>query len=234
MPRLIVQPYGLWGRLLFLPPALPRTPAPGFLPPMLRIGLTGNIASGKSTVAKRLAELGARVIDADQLAREAVAPGTAGLAAVAERFGEAITSPDGSLDRAALRHRVFGNPEELDALNAIVHPEVGRLRAEQAQKAELARVRVLVDEIPLLFEAGLADQFDAIVFVDAPADERLRRLMDDRGLPRADAEAMMSSQGDVAPKRERATWIIDNDGSLEELIARTDDVWQHLMARIGP
>ncbi len=201
---------------------------------MLRIGLTGNIASGKSTVARRLAERGARVIDADQLARQAVAPGTPELAAVARRFGEALIRVDGTLDRAALRERVFTHAAELSALNAIVHPKVARLREEQAQQAKVARVRVLVDEIPLLFEAGLADQFDAIIFVDAPADERLRRLMQDRGLPRGAAEAMMSSQGDVAPKRARATWIIENDGSLEELIARTDDVWQHLMARIGP
>lgn len=201
---------------------------------MLRIGLTGNIASGKSTVAKRLADLGATVIDADQLAREAVAPSTPGLAAVIDRFGRDLLLADGSLNRAALRERVFADRAELDALNAIVHPQVARLRATRAEAAELARARILVDEIPLLFEAGLADQFDAIIFVDAPASERLRRLMQDRGLPRDAAEAMMSSQGDVAPKRARATWIIDNDGSREELIARTDDVWQHMMARIGP
>lgn len=200
---------------------------------MLRIGLTGNIASGKSTVSRRLAELGARVIDADVLAREAVAPGSAGLAAVAGRFGAAVLRADGTLDRGAMRRRVFANADDLAALNAIVHPEVGRLRAERARAAEAEGVRVLVDEIPLLFEAGLANEFDAIVFVDAPAEERLRRLMMDRGLPPDVAQAMMSSQGDAAPKRERATWIIDNDGSLDSLLARTDAIWQSILARTG-
>jgi len=201
---------------------------------MLRIGLTGNIASGKSTVSRRLAELGAHVIDADVLAREAVAPGTAGLAAVIARFGDAVLRADGTLDRGWLRARVFGDPAELAALNAIVHPEVGRLRGERALAAQADSVEVLVDEIPLLFEADLADQFDAIVFVDAPAEERLRRLMMDRGLPRDVAQAMMSSQGDVEPKRRRATWVIENDDSLDSLRARTDVVWQSILARTGP
>lgn len=205
-----------------------------FVSRMIRIGLTGNIASGKSTVSRRLAELGARVIDADVLAREAVAPGTAGLSAVISRFGQELLSPDGTLDRAALRTRVFRNPNELAALNAIVHPEVGRLRFERAREAEEIGVRVLVDDIPLLFEAGLADQFDAIVFVDAPVEERCRRIMEHRGLSNVDAQAMIASQGDVAPKRERATWLIENDGSLDDLVARTDVVWQHILARVGP
>ncbi len=201
---------------------------------MQRIGLTGNIASGKSTVSRRLAELGARVIDADVLAREAVAPGTTGLAAVVAHFGDAMLRPDGTLDRGRLRARVFSDPAELAALNAIVHPEVGRLRAERALDAQADDVEVLIDEIPLLFEAGLADQFDAIVFVDAPAEERLRRLMMDRGLPPDVAQAMMSSQGDVDPKRQQATWIIENDGSRDSLLARTDVVWQRILARTGP
>jgi len=200
---------------------------------MLRIGLTGNIASGKSTVSRRFAELGAHVIDADVLAREAVAPGTAGLAVVIARFGDAVLRADGTLDRGRLRARVFGDPAELAALNAIVHPEVGRLRGERALAAQADSVEVLVDEIPLLFEADLADQFDAIVFVDAPAEERLRRLMMDRGLPPDVAQAMMSSQGDVEPKRRRATWVIENDGSLDSLRARTDVVWQSILARTG-
>jgi dephospho-CoA kinase len=185
-------------------------------------------------VSRRLAEHGARVIDADVLAREAVAPGTPGLAAVIARFGDSLLRTDGSLDRGKLRERVFGDPDALAALNAIVHPEVGRLRAERARAAEAEGVRILVDEIPLLFEAGLADEFEAIVFVDAPAEERLRRLMMDRGLPPDVAQAMMSSQGDVEPKRQRATWVIHNDGSLDSLLARTDAVWQRILARTGP
>lgn len=201
---------------------------------MLRIGLTGNIASGKSTVSRRLAEHGAHIIDADVLAREAVAPGTDGLKAIVVRFGAEMLREDGTLDRAALRLRVFRDPDELAALNAIVHPEVGRLRAERAREPDAAGGRVLIDEIPLLFEAGLASQFDAIVFVDAPVAERLRRIVEHRGLPTADAQAMIAAQGDVAPKREQATWIIENDGSLDLLIARTDAVWQHILARVGP
>ncbi len=201
---------------------------------MLRIGLTGNIASGKSTVSRRLAELGARVVDADVLARESVAPGTPALAAITNRFGTAVLNADGSLNRKTLRELVFNNPEALGDLNAIVHPEVGRLRAQRAREALGDGVMIFVDEIPLLFEAGLADQFDAIVFVDAPAAERLRRLMQDRGLPSDVAQAMMSAQGEVAPKRARATWVIDNDGTRESLLERTDAVWQDMLALIGP
>lgn len=200
---------------------------------MLRIGLTGNIASGKSTVSRELARLGARIVDADVLAREAVAPGTPTLALVAERF-EGVLQHDGTLDRAALRARVFGQPDELAALNAIVHPEVGRLRALRAAAAESDGVRVLVDEIPLLFEAGLANQFDAIVFVDSSAAERFRRLTEDRGLPAEVARAMMSSQGAVAPKRAQATWVIENNGSRESLLERVGEVWQEILARSGP
>jgi dephospho-CoA kinase len=201
---------------------------------MLRIGLTGNIASGKSSVARRLAASGARVLDADQLAREAVAPGTPALAAIVARFGEAVLHPDGSLNRGALRQRVFGHPDALAALNGIVHPEVGRLRAMRAREAEAEGVSVLVDEIPLLFEANLADQFDAIVFVDAPEPVRLARLMRDRGLPESDARAMMTAQADVAPKRARATWIVENDGSREALDSQVDAMWQAMLARFRP
>jgi dephospho-CoA kinase len=201
---------------------------------MIRLGLTGNIASGKSSVARHLASLGARVLDADQLAREAVAPGTPALAAIGARFGAGVLAPDGSLDRGALRRRVFGDPEALTALNAIVHPEVGRLRAERADQAATDGVAVLVDEIPLLFEAGLADQFDAIVFVDAPETVRLARLMRDRGLPESDARAMMTSQADVAPKRARATWVVENDGTREALGAQVDAMWQAMLARFRP
>jgi len=201
---------------------------------MIRLGLTGNIASGKSSVARHLATLGARVLDADQLAREAVAPGTPALTAIVARFGVGVLAADGSLDRGALRRLVFGHPEALAALNAIVHPEVGRLRAVRAGEAAADGVAVLVDEIPLLFEAGLADQFDAIVFVDAPEPVRLARLMRDRGLPESDARAMMTSQADVAPKRARATWIVENDGSREALASQVDAMWQAMLARFRP
>jgi dephospho-CoA kinase len=201
---------------------------------MLRLGLTGNIASGKSSVARQLAARGARVLDADQLARDAVAPGTSALAAIVAHFGTEVLAADGSLNRGALRRRVFGHPAALAALNAIVHPEVGRLRADRAREAEAEGVRVLVDEIPLLFEAGLADQFDAILFVDAPEAVRLDRLMRDRGLPESDARAMMTAQADVAPKRARATWIVENDGPREALDSQVDAIWQAMLARFRP
>lgn len=217
-----------------MPAAFARCGPAVFIPGMIRLGLTGNIASGKSSVAARLTELGARVLDADQLAREAVAPGTPALAAIVAFFGDAILAADGSLNRGALRQRVFGHPEALAALNAIVHPEVGRLRAGRAHEAEAEGVAVLVDEIPLLFEAGLADQFDAILFVDAPESVRLARLMRDRGLPEADARAMMTSQADVTPKRARSTWIVENDGTREALRSQVDVIWQAMMARFQP
>jgi dephospho-CoA kinase len=199
-----------------------------FLDSMLRIGLTGNIASGKSTVARALAQHGATVVDADQLAREAVAPGQPALAAIARRFGSEVLLPDGTLDRGALRNLVFADDEARAALNAIVHPEVARLRTERAAVAAAAGVTVFVDEIPLLFEVGLAAEFDAIVFVDAPEAERLRRLVRDRGLPEPVARAMMASQGEAAPKRAQATWIIDNAGTRAELLERVASVWQDM------
>jgi dephospho-CoA kinase/glycine cleavage system H protein len=201
---------------------------------MLRIGLTGNIASGKSTVGRLLAAHGARVVDADVLAREVVQPGTPSLDAIVAHFGAQVLTPEGTLDRPALRRRVFGDAAALAALNAIVHPAVGARRAERAAAAEAEGVHVFVDEIPLLFEAGLADQFEAIVFVDAPEAVRLARLMHDRGLPEADARAMMTAQADVAPKRARATWIVENDGSRETLAAQVDDVWRAMLARCRP
>ncbi|MCU0615690.1 MAG: dephospho-CoA kinase [Gemmatimonadaceae bacterium] len=201
---------------------------------MRRVGLTGNIASGKSSVARLFAELGARVVDADVLAREAVAPGTTALAAIVARFGEDVLQPDGTLDRAALRGIVFRDAAARADLNAIVHPEVGRLRSERAAQAAAEGVTVLIDEIPLLFEAGLADQFDAIVFVDADESVRLARLMHDRGLPEADARAMMTAQADAAPKRARATWVIRNDGTREALVHQVHDVWRALLARDRP
>ncbi|MEO7521540.1 MAG: dephospho-CoA kinase [Gemmatimonas sp.] len=195
---------------------------------MLHLGLTGNIASGKSAVAVLLARHGAMIIDSDVLAREAVARGTPGLAAVVGRFGDHVLSPDGTLDRAALRRRVFANPIERDALNAIVHPEVGRLRERRLTAARERGDNIVVSDIPLLFEVGLEHAFDGIVFVDAPEGVRLERLMRDRGLPRDEADAMLRAQDAPEEKRSRATWVIDNDGSREQLAGRVTGLWQTL------
>jgi|JI10StandDraft_1071094.scaffolds.fasta_scaffold11353_3 dephospho-CoA kinase len=196
----------------------------------LHVGLTGNIASGKSTVARQLAEAGATVIDADVLAREAVAPGTDGFAAVVDRFGEAYVGPDGHLDRAALRRLVFRDPVAREALNAIVHPAVGRLRDARLAAAAARGDHIVVSDIPLLFEVGLEHAFDAILLVDAPVDARRERLIRDRGLSAADAEAMIAAQWPSERKRIGSTWVIDNDGSREQLQSRVAAAWRDMTA----
>jgi dephospho-CoA kinase len=192
---------------------------------MYRIGLTGNIGSGKSSVASCWRTLGAHVVDADELAREAVAPGSDGLRRVVDRFGAAVLSPDGSLDRAALRSLVFADSPARRDLESIVHPEVARLReAAEARHAD-AGGRIIVHEIPLLFEADLAHGFDAIVVVDAPEEERLHRIVQTRGLEPGVARGMIEAQQPAATKRAQATWVIDNSGSLADLRARAAEVW---------
>lgn len=200
---------------------------------MLLVGLTGNIASGKSTVARQLVARGATLVDADVLARQAVRPGTPGLARIVERWGAGVLAPDGVLDRGVLRARVFGDPHELEALNAIVHPEVGRLRDAAVAAARARGDAVVVCDIPLLFEKDLAGEFDAIVLVDAPRTVRLERLVHDRGLREPEAMAMLAAQMPAELKRARADYVIDNDGTRAELEARVDAVWEALQARSG-
>ncbi len=197
-------------------------------PTTLHIGLTGNIASGKSTVSNQLAALGATIIDADLLARQAVEPGTTGLAAVQAHFGEGVLYPDGRLDRAALRRVVFDNPVARDALNQIVHPRVAALRDRALQAAQDRGDRIVISDIPLLFETGLDQAFDAVVFVDAPEAVRLARLMQNRDLPEADARAMMSAQWPSAEKRARSTFVVDNDSSQDVLTTRVRGLWATL------
>ncbi|HEX6536591.1 MAG TPA: dephospho-CoA kinase [Gemmatimonadaceae bacterium] len=195
---------------------------------MLRVGLTGNIASGKSTVARMLAERGATIIDADMLARRAVEPGTAAFRAIIDRWGDAVRAPDGVLDRAALRRIAFQSPEELEALNAIVHPEVARLREEETAAARARGDRIVVSDIPLLFERGLADAFDRIVLVDAPRPVRLERLMRERALSHEEAMEMIVAQMPAELKRARADFLIDNAGSRAQLEARVRELWASL------
>lgn len=195
---------------------------------MLLVGLTGNIASGKSAVAAMLVAKGATLIDADVLARRAVRVGTPGYDAIVKRWGSEILSPDGVLDRAALRRRVFDNPDELAQLNAIVHPEVGRMRDEMVAEATERGDRIVVADIPLLFENNLIDDFDRIVLVDAPRPLRLERLVRDRQLRETEAMAMIARQMPAELKRARADFVIDNDGSHEQLRARVEEVWRAL------
>ncbi|HEU5480252.1 MAG TPA: dephospho-CoA kinase [Candidatus Tumulicola sp.] len=195
---------------------------------MMLIGLTGNIASGKSSVAKLFAARGATVIDADVLARRAVEPGTSALRSIVARWGTGVLSPDGSLDRAALRHVVFDRPDELEALNAIVHPEVGRLRDQEIAAAAARGDRVVVCDIPLLFERRLVESFSRIVLVDAPRPIRLERLMRDRALSHEEAVQMIAAQMPAELKRARADFVIENAGTREQLAERVSEVWDEI------
>ena len=192
------------------------------------IGLTGNIASGKSAVADMLAKKGATIIDADELARDAVVPGSPALEAIVARWGASVLSAEGTLDRAALRKTVFNRRSDLDALNEIVHPEVMRLRADQVEAARMRGDRVIVAVIPLLFERHLADEFDFIVLVDAPRDVRLERIVRDRGLEAAEGMDMIAAQMPAELKRARANWVIENSGSMEDLEAEVDRLWEEI------
>jgi len=195
---------------------------------VILVGLTGNIASGKSTVAELLAARGATIIDADVLARRAVEPGSPALRAIVGRWGNGLLSGDGTLDRAALRRIVFENPAELEALNVIVHPEVRRLRDEEVAAARARGDRVVVCDIPLLYEQAMEHEFIQVILVDAPQDVRLERLMRDRGLSRDDAMLMIVAQMPAELKRARADFIVDNDGTREALEERVNEVWRSL------
>lgn len=192
---------------------------------MILVGLTGNIGSGKSTVAHMLEERGATIIDADVLARRAVELGTVAYAEIVRRWGEEILAPDGHLDRAALRGIVFADHDQLEELNEIVHPEVERLRAEFVERARKRGDRIVICDIPLLFERHMADRFDRIILVDADRAVRLERLVRDRDLRETDAMDMIAAQMPAELKRARADFVIDNDGTLSLLERSVQDVW---------
>jgi dephospho-CoA kinase len=192
---------------------------------MLLVGLTGNIGSGKSTVDQLLSERGATIIDADVLARRAVEIGTPAYKSIVERWGTSILGPDGMLDRAALRRIVFSEPAELEQLNTLVHPEVERMRAELVEAARLRGDKLVVCDVPLLFERKMTDLFDRIVLVDAPRPVRLERLVRERGLRETEAMDMIVAQMPAELKRARADFVIDNIGTLTQLDARVAEVW---------
>jgi dephospho-CoA kinase len=193
---------------------------------VLRVGLTGGIGAGKSTVAARLAGLGAVVIDADALAREVVEPGTDGLRQVTQEFGSDILDADGALNRATLAGLVFADQAALRRLEAIVHPLVRA--ATEARVAVAPPDAVLVSDTPLLVESGRAAEFDAVVVVQAPADERIRRLVG-RGLSADDARRRIAAQASDADRLAVATYLIDNVGTTDDLAVRVDRVWQQLL-----
>ena len=192
----------------------------------MRVGLTGGIASGKSTVSRMLAELGAVVIDADQLAREVVAKGTPGLARVVEAFGPGILTADGEMDRPAVGAIVFNDPEKRRVLEGIVHPLVFERYAELEEAAPEGGV--VVHDIPLLAETGRAGDFDAVVVVDAPPETQIERMLRDRGWTREDAEARIAAQASREDRRAIATYLIENTGTVEDLRQRVAEVFEAL------
>jgi len=198
---------------------------------MLKVGLTGGIGSGKSWVSARLASHGAVVVDADLLAREVVAGGSPGFERVVARFGPQVVGPDGRLDRQALGRRVFADDADLADLNAIVHPLVGERASTLIEQAELAGVPMVVHDVPLLVENGLANSYDVVVVVDAPVEVQLSRLVRDRGMSRADALARIAQQSTRDVRLAAADEVLDNGGTLDELADQVDLLWQRLRAR---
>lgn len=201
---------------------------------MLKVGLTGNVGAGKSTVARVWRDHGATVVDADELARRVVEPGTAGLRAIVHAWGAEVVAPDGTLDRAALRAIVFADPEARARLEAIVHPAVAELRDGLFAQAQARGETLVVAEVPLLFEAGMADEFDLLVLVDAPEATRQMRLVGDRGLEPDEARRVIAAQMPAELKRARADIVIENAGGVAQLEAGAREVWEHLRERAGP
>jgi len=197
------------------------------------VALTGGIASGKSTIARRLAEHGAVVVDADQVVRDVQRPGSPVLAAIAAEFGNRMLGEDGSLDRAALGSRVFGDPDAVARLNAIVHPAV---RTESKRQFDEALARdpdaVVLYDVPLLAEARLGDPWDLIVVAHAPVAVRTQRLVAFRGLSEKDAAARIASQVTDEERLRIADVVIDTSGALEHTLAQTDELWAALPQHI--
>jgi dephospho-CoA kinase len=192
----------------------------------MRVGLTGGVASGKSTVAGMLRDLGAVVIDADVLAREVVAAGTPGLEAVVAAFGAEVLTEDGQLDRARMGTIVFADPEKRAELESIVHPRVRARAAEIEVAAEPGAV--VVHDIPLLVETGQGSQFDAVIVVDLPVEVQLERAMSDRGWSEDEARSRISAQAGRDERLAAATHVIDNTGTLEDLRRRVTEVFDML------
>lgn len=197
---------------------------------MLIIGLTGNVAAGKSTVAACFAEWGATVIDADRIVRELQQPGTPVFRAILARFGPDVVAADGTLDRAALRTRVLADPLVRRDLEGIVHPAVAAREAALVAEAQARGDAIAVLDIPLLFETGQRARFDRVVLVDAPAAVRRDRLRQHRGLAPDEADRLLAAQAPAAVKRAASDWVVDNAGDREALRAAAWSVWQRVLA----
>lgn len=198
---------------------------------MTTIALTGGIASGKSTIAAHLRELGAHILDADAFARLAVAPGSKGLAQLVDRYGETILADDGTLDRKALADIIFNDEAEREAVNEILHPEIRRMTGE-----ELAAIRaddpdaIIVHDIPLLVEARHNYDYDEIWVAEAPAEIRIQRLVDERGMSVADATARVKAQVDDAERRTLADVLIDTSDTIDATLARVNEEWARIQS----
>lgn len=198
---------------------------------MLVVGLTGNVAAGKSAVAELWRKAGVPVLSADALARDVVGPGTEALARIADLFGRGVIRDDGVLDRAAVRRIVFRDARARRRLEAIVHPGVRRLRDAWTRRQREAGAVLVVWEVPLLFETGMQDEVDVVVVVDAPVEVRRRRIVETRGLGEEEAEAVMATQLPAEEKRRRADHVVDNAGTRRELAGCAAEVLAALEAR---
>lgn len=194
----------------------------------MRVGLTGGVASGKSTVSQLFRDLGVTIVDADALAREVLEPGTPGLAAVVDAFGAELLGPDGALDRARLGALVFADPARRTALETIVHPLV-RARAHEIEESAPSGALV-VQDIPLLVETGQAAAFDAVVVVDVPTEVQVERAVRDRGWTKDEAQARIGAQASRKARLAAATYVIDNTGTIEDLHQRVAEVFDELVS----
>lgn len=195
----------------------------------MRVGLTGGIASGKSTVAATLAEHGAVIIDADAIAHQVVAKGTAGLERVVEAFGDQVLTPEGEMDRPKVGEIVFNDPEKRKVLEGIVHPLVFERIVELEQGAP--EDAIVVHDIPLLAETGVANTFDAVVVVEAPEDLQVQRMLRDRAMSEEEARSRIAAQSGPEARRAIATYLVENTGSLEDLRQRVTEVFESLSSR---
>jgi dephospho-CoA kinase len=197
----------------------------------MRVGLTGGVASGKSTVSRLLRELGAVVVDADVLAREVVLAGTPGLASVVAEFGPEVLTPEGQLDRPAVARLVFADESARRRLEGIIHPLVRAAAAELAASAPPGSV--VVHDVPLLVETGQTGSYDAVIVVDAPADLQVDRMVRDRGMTHAEAEARIGAQASREERLAVATYVVDNTGTLDDLRQRVREVYDELVSAVG-
>jgi len=198
-----------------------------------RVGLTGTVAAGKSAVASHLADRGATVIDSDELAREVVRPGSPAHARIREAFGTGVIGPDGAIDRSALREAAFADERARKRLEEISHAGIRELRARRIAEAAAAGVRVIVEEIPLLFEVGLEDDYDMIVVVDAPREVREARALGSRGWAAEEFAAIDAAQLAAAEKRRRADRVLDNRGDSGELAVAAHGLWREILRAAG-